>query len=376
MSKTGRQFDLEECSITNLVIVNCHGVTKSSRKRPYDNSITVEYPTILTAHLGTQTFLPAYVTVPAVDICEILKNHIDNALAPSGITIISLAEIVRAIKNQAVDTGTGALTVFAEGTPIKPKIPGDSFQNIELFCPGIRKDSGPERVPVGNTDGVWVCNLVDPYSCENVTRSMFNNGLTNGENDVVNENDYYYDKVEKRYVITKHSWLNKNNTIATYRDLIERLKERQDLYPIATTAILIVACRVFDDDDPDVDGDAVPSKPEAPKSPKKGRTSTDAEIEREIQQLLRRQEEITRERQILHQKHQQWLLQQHQQLNQAGPQNVFYGGSSKRNTRKRGRSNKKRRYTKRKKYFKSMRRVKVNKLKKRRTRKYKNKNNL
>jgi hypothetical protein len=371
MSKRGR-LDLEDIDITTLVIVNGHGVTAAERGDPHneDNEATVEYPTILTAHLGTQTRIRGDLDTPAVDICEILTNHIDKDLKPYEIKIISLGEIVRTLKTQAVDTGTGALTVFAEKTPIKPKIPGDSFQNIELFCEGIRKDSGPERIPVGNTDGVWVCKLVDPYSCKNVTRSMFNDGLTYDENRLVNKSEYDYDEVEKRYVITKHSWLNKNGTIATYRDLIERLKERPDLYPIDTTAILLVTCRVFDDDDPDVEGDAVPSNP-----PKKGRTSTDAEIELEIQQLLQRQEDIKRRRQILQQKHQQWLLQQQWLQQQHNLSQQPLQGGSKRNARKSGGSNKKRRYTKRKKYFKSSRRVKVNKLKKRRhlTRKYKNK---
>ena len=351
MSKRGRRIDPEETGIRNLVIVNCHGVTKSSRKTPYDNSVTVEYPTILTAHLGTQTFLPADVTDPAKNICKILTNHIYKALTPSGIEIISLGEIVRTLKTQAVDTGTGTFTVFAEKTPIKPKLPGDSFQNIELFCEGIRKDSGPgrERVPVGNTDGVWVCKLVDPYSCKNVTSSMFKNGLTNGENDVVNENDYVYDEVKKRYIITRPSWLNRNGSKVTYPDLIERLKERKDL-PIETTAILIIACRVFDDDDDEDD-----------------RVESNRAIYREMQELLARQEYIKRRRtEIL-------LLnqQKHQQQHDASG-----GGSSKQNAKikiGRGGSNKKRRYTNRKKYFKSSRKVNKLKIKKRRTRKYKNK---
>ena len=94
---------LEETFIKKLVIVECHGVTKTTRKRPYDNSVTVEYPTILTAHLGTQTTVCGVLSQQASRSCGIVTGHINtygDEIFKDG---ISVAELVRVLKSDVVD---------------------------------------------------------------------------------------------------------------------------------------------------------------------------------------------------------------------------------------------------------------------------------
>ena len=168
---------LEETLIKKLVIVECHGVTKTTRKNPHDtaNMVDVVYPTILTAHLGTQTTICGNLSQQARRICEIVTSHInvyddDNTFKDG----ISVGELVRVLKNDVVDNGDGRDALFVEQTPIKPKLPGESFQNIELFCPGVRIESGPGKYPIGNIDGVWVCDLIgadeeNQFGSKNIT---------------------------------------------------------------------------------------------------------------------------------------------------------------------------------------------------------------
>lgn len=325
---------LEETLIKKLVIVECHGVTKTTRKNPRDpaNSVDVVYPTILTAHLGTQTTVCGVLSQQSSRICEIVTSYINTYKDNTFENGISVGELVRVLKRDVVDNGDGKLALFAEKTPIKPKLSGDSFQNIELFCPGVRIESGPGKYPTGNIDGVWVCDLIgadeeNPFSTKKITKELFTNQLQYeiGTNRVAKD-DLEYDQKLKKYVIKKYSWLTREGGIVTYRDLVTELVKNHGEFPTQSTAILLATCRVFEDDpDDDYLGDAVPSNP-----PKKSRPSTD-------------------------------------------------GGDSKRNAKIKRKSvsgNKKRRYTKRKKHFKSSRKVNKLKIKKRRTRKYKNKNNL
>jgi hypothetical protein len=371
---------LEETNIKKLVIVDCHGVTKSSRKTPHANSVTVRYPTILTAHLGTQTRVCGNLDTPAVEICEILTDHIDKD--PDTFSEgVSLGEISRVLQMKAVETGTGGLTVFAEGTPIKPKLPGESFQNVELFCPGVRPG---QRAPVGNTDGVWVCDLFK-HSCTDVTKSMFKDGLTYGENLVVKESEY--DETLGMHVITTHSWLNTNNSIVTYQHLIAKLNRHPDLYPIETTAILLATCRKFedDDDDDDVDGDAVPSNPgeQQPQQQQQQQPPPPPPPPQQDDDFWITDMVFDGDATLGDGKRRTNGKSGKRMTNGKSGKRMTKGKSGKRRTKGKsgkrrtkgtsGGSNKKRRYTKRKKYFNSMRRVKVNKLKKRRTRKYKNK---
>ena len=360
---------LEETFIKKLVIVECHGVTKTTRKRPYDNSVTVEYPTILTAHLGTQTTVCGVLSQQASRICGIVTGHINtygDEIFKDG---ISVAELVRVLKSDVVDNGDGKLALFARKTPIKPKLSGDSFQNINLFCPGVRIESGPGKYPTGNIDGVWVCDLIganeeNPFSTKKITSDLFIDQLKCdiGTNRVAKD-DLEYDQKLKKYSTKNHTWLTRQGGIVTYRDLVDEMKNHSK-FPTDSTAILLATCRVFEDDPDDMGGfsDAVPSAGLSQEEQEQ------QERELEIQELNQRQAAIDKRR------HE---LRKLQQLNDDWWIGVPFEDNEddKRNAKKRGRggSNKKRRYTKRKRYFKSTRKVNKLKIKKRRTRKYKNK---
>lgn len=304
MKRRNRSHELEETYIKKLVIVDCHGVTLTKRGEPHNpaNEVTVEYPTILTANLGSQTRVCGNLDNQADQICSIMESNIsqDPETFLEGTT---LQELVSVLKKRAVnETGFVPSAVFTEGTPIKPKLPGEKFQNIELFCPGVRIESGLGNYPVGNTDGVWVCDLdVDRLDSVNHTNKLFKNQIATSPRSrkVIQEDQVELHPKLKKYIITKHSWVNYHDgSPVTYRNLVEKLKEAG--FPTKSTAILLATCRGFDDDNSDMDDDGVPSATE-------------------------------------------------------------------------GGTNKNRRYTKRKKYFKSSRKVNKLKIKKRRTRKYKNK---
>ena len=338
-------MDLEESGIVikTLVVVDCHGVTLAKRDDPYNkaNEVTVEYPTILTAHLGTQTRVCGNVDNQADQICSIVSEYIGNE--PDRLPdSIPFEELTYVLKHNAVcKTGYEPNAVFSKCTPIKPKFPNEHFQNIELFCPGVRKDSG---YPVGNIDGVWVCDLRYRWNnSTNVTGSMFKDGLKYDETGKVLQK-YVNPHGKDNYNINTSSWVNHSDrTPVTYRHLVEKLKETG--YQPETTAILLATCRCFDDDPDDKDCDSVPSAP----TKRNRRLDDDDEDD---------------------------FLTMFADLEDAD--SVESSKSVKKpNIRDAGGSNKKRRYTKRKKYFNSSRRVKlnnkVNKLKKRRTCKYKNK---
>jgi hypothetical protein len=129
MTKRGR-LDLEDIGITKLVIVNGHGVTAAERGDPHDedNEVTVEYPTILTAHLGTQTRIHGYLDTPAVDICGILTTHIEEDLKPFDVPLISFREIVRALKKRRLILELGHLQFLQKRRQSNQKFPGIVFK--------------------------------------------------------------------------------------------------------------------------------------------------------------------------------------------------------------------------------------------------------
>ena len=387
---------LQETNIKKLVIVECHGVTKTTRTNPHntENIVEVVYPTLLTAHLGTETTVCGDLFQQARRICEIVTGHIKYEYEHKGFKNgISVGELVQVLESDVVDNGDGGYALLAKNTPIKRKLPGEKFQNIELFCPGVRLESGPGNYPFGNVDGVWVCDLIgadeeNPFGVKKTTEKLFTNMLKYDQSGKVVKDMVQYDPKLKKYSIPFYSWLTHEGGIVTYRELTESLKENSTDFPPETTAIQLATCRGFEDDPYDVKGDAVPSNP----------------LDHEMQLLRQRQKEIARRRdQIMQQQQQQqppdvwetdiiddsigskrkaeddWetdiIDSSKRKAVQSEDDPWDLDGGSKRNAKKRGRggSNKKRRYTKRKKYFKSTRKVNKLKIKKKRTRKYKNK---
>ena len=327
MKKRVHDEEFREKLIKTLVIVECHGVTPTIRAKPRnpENSVEVVYPTILTANLGTVTNVCGNLNKQAKQICQIVTDPIRNSGDDVYDNGIFLAELVNLIKRNVVDNGDGGYALLTKGTPIKLKLPGKRFQNIELFCPGLRLESNAGNFPVGNTDGVWVCDLVGTYDSTNVTNRLFQNQLEcSPRSKKVQKKDLEFDSKLKKYTIKKHSWRTFEGSIATYRDLVNELMKNQDDFSVESTVILLTTCRVFQDDGSGMEDLAVESEEEEDEEEKQ-------KLQVAIDMPLPTREGVE------------------------------------------GGSNKKRRYTKRKKYFKSSRKVNKLKIKKRRTRKYKNK---
>ena len=256
--------------IKNLVIVEGHGVTTTTRSSPHAiaNEVDVVYPTILTANLGRLTNICGHMDGLSDQICSIVTNHIYDTF-DSG---ISLTDLKSVLESQAVrKTRTGISTpyaIFDVGTPIKIKFPGNKVQNIELFCPGVRNQTNMDSSPRGNPDGVYVCNLTD-FKNTNTTHELFQEVLQYDKRD----SDDMPPKVsrymvyprldrhgQRRRAIKYYSWKNFDGSTVTYDDLANKLKDKK--YDPKDTAIMLLTCRGFENDEDSDDKETVPSEPD------------------------------------------------------------------------------------------------------------------
>jgi len=253
--------------IKNLVIVEGHGVTTTTRSSPHAiaNEVDVVYPTILTANLGRLTNICGHMDGLSDQICSIVTNHIHN----TGGSGISLTDLKSVLESQAVrKTRTGISTpyaIFDVDTPIKIKLPGNKVQNIELFCPGVRNQPNMDSSPRGNPDGVYVCNLTD-FKNTNTTHELFQEVLRYDERDLDDMPPkvlryMVYPRVDRhgqrRRAIKYYSWKNFDGSTVTYDDFANKLKEKK--YDPSDTAIMLLTCRGFENDEDSDDKDTVPS---------------------------------------------------------------------------------------------------------------------
>lgn len=258
--------------IKNLIIVEGHGVTTTTRSNPHasSNQVDVVYPTIMTANLGRLTNICGYMDQLSYQICSIVTSHIskesDHMFEPG----IPLTELKTVLEDQAVrKTHRGLSTpyaIFDVGTPIKIKLPGKKVQNIELFCPGDRNQHNMDSSPRGNPDGVYVCDLTG-FKNTNATHEMFKEVLQYDEKDSESlppkvSRYMVFPRIDRhgqrRRAIKYYSWKNFDGSTVTYDDLANKLK---DNYDPKDTAIMLLSCRGFEDDDGSDDKDTVPSTP-------------------------------------------------------------------------------------------------------------------
>lgn len=260
--------------IKNLIIVEGHGVTTTTRSNPHArfNQVEVVYPTIMTANLGCLTNICGYMDRLSDQICSIVTSHIydksskdpDHMFEPG----ILLTELKTVLEDQAVrKTHRGLSTPYAildVGTPIKIKLPGKKVQNIELFCPGDRNQHNMDSSPRGNPDGVYVCDLIG-FNNTNTTHEMFEEVLRYDEKDSESlppkvSRYMVFPRIDRhgqrRRAIKYYSWKNFDGSTVTYDDLANKLK---DNYDPKDTAIILLTCRGFEDDDGSDDKDTVPS---------------------------------------------------------------------------------------------------------------------
>jgi hypothetical protein len=198
-------------------------------------------------------------------ICSIVTNHIYDT-GGSGISLTNLKSV---LESQAVrKTRTGISTpyaIFDVGTPIKIKFPGNKVQNIELFCPGVRNQTNMDSSPRGNPDGVYVCNLTD-FKNTNTTHELFQEVLQYDKRD----SDDMPPKVsrymvypsldrhgQRRRAIKYYSWKNFDGSTVTYDDIANKLKDKK--YDPKDTAIMLLTCRGFENDEGSDDKDTIPS---------------------------------------------------------------------------------------------------------------------
>lgn len=259
--------------IKNLIIVEGHGVTTTTRSNPHasSNQVEVVYPTIMTANLGRLTNICGYMDQLSDQICSIVTNHIyDKSKDPEHVFEpgIPLTELKTVLENQAVrKTHHGLSTpyaIFDVGTPIKIKLPGEKVQNIELFCPGVRNQHNMDSSPRGNPDGVYVCNLTN-FKNTNATREMFEEVLRYDEKDSESmppkvSRYMVFPRIDRhgqrRRAIKYYSWKNFDGSTVTYHDVATKLIDK---YDPNNTAIMLLTCRGFEDDGSSDDKDTVPS---------------------------------------------------------------------------------------------------------------------